>query len=565
MENTKAKKTKDMQHFQDLTEARALHDLIKIIHLIGNTSAKIHGVLDKDEIFKILIEEFRKSKHYTLSILLLTDDRLKLRIAKTSLAPERLKAGEKIAGVQLRGHEIDLNKSDSYSQVVKKGKIIQVNVGDLIHELFPQPIAFLISKTMGSKNKNCILVPLYQDKNIMGVIAVSSTQLFEYFIPLVKNFAHHISQALELADGNTWRKQIEKILSESERRLRNILASSPDAITVTDLDGNITECNQATLNMHGFSSKRELIGKSAFELIAEKDHQRALENMKKTLKQGFLKDIEYTFLTKNGREFPAELSASVIRDSSGNPTAFIAITKNIFKRKQAAHAKSEFVSIASHQLRTPLSIMNWYSEMLLDGKAGKLNNQQGKYLEEIYEASQRLTKSMNLLLNASRIELGILGVNPEPINLGEIVDSVLSEFFLEIRNKNVKVEKDYGKKQLIINADPDIIRIIFQNLLSNAIKYLPKRGKVRVFIEKQNSSALIKVSDNGYGIPGAQQPKIFTKFFRASNAKEKEPDGAGLGLYIVKLILEKSGGKIWFESEENKGTTFYLRIPLNKA
>jgi len=123
-------------------------------------------------------------------------------------------------------------------------------------------------------------------------------------------------------------------LQESRDKFRSILSSSPNAITVADLNGNIVECNQATLDMHGYSSKDELIGKSAFELIAKKDHKRATENLKKTLEQGSVKNIEYIFLTKDGCEFSAELSASLIRDFSGKPVLLVAITKDISERKR---------------------------------------------------------------------------------------------------------------------------------------------------------------------------------------------------------------------------------------
>lgn len=138
---------------------------------------------------------------------------------------------------------------------------------------------------------------------------------------------------LGIGEDITERKLSEEALKESEEKCRKILSSSPDAITVTDLDGKIVECNQATLDIHGFSMKEELIARNAFELIASKDHERASENLKKTLEQGYIGNLEYTFLTKDGREFPAELSVSLIRDTIGNPMLFVGITKDITQRK----------------------------------------------------------------------------------------------------------------------------------------------------------------------------------------------------------------------------------------
>ena len=132
----------------------------------------------------------------------------------------------------------------------------------------------------------------------------------------------------------TERKKAEEALRKSEEKLRNIFISSPDATIISDLNGNIIECNQATLDVGGYSSKEELIGKNGFWFIAKKDHERAMKNMKKTLEQGSVKNIEYTFLTKDGLEYPAELSASVMRDDSGNPIGFIAITKDVTERKR---------------------------------------------------------------------------------------------------------------------------------------------------------------------------------------------------------------------------------------
>jgi len=139
---------------------------------------------------------------------------------------------------------------------------------------------------------------------------------------------------------------------------------------------------------------------------------------------------------------------------------------------------------------------------------------------------------------------------------------VLDELSTQIKNKRLQVEKIYEKNLPIINADPQLTRIIFQNLLSNSVKYTPDRRVISLTIKTQKSDILIKVSDSGYGIPKAQQSQVFKKLFRADNIRVKEPDGTGLGLYIVKSVIEQFGGKIWFESTQNKGTIFYVTIPL---
>jgi len=214
-------------------------------------------------------------------------------------------------------------------------------------------------------------------------------------------------------------------------------------------------------------------------------------------------------------------------------------------------------------LRTPLSAVNWYTEMLLAGDAGKINKTQKQYLKEVYNSNKRMVELVNALLNVSRIDLGTFAIHPELCDIKKIADSVLSELTHAIEAKKMKIKKSYDKKLPKMNVDQKLIRIIFQNLLTNAIKYTPEGGKVFVSIEKQNDDALIKVSDTGYGIPKKDQPKIFEKLFRSDNIRSKETDGTGLGLYIIKSILEYSGGKISFESEENKGTTFFVTIPLS--
>ena len=222
---------------------KTARDLIEIIHFTENVSAKIHGVLDKAEIYRTVKEEFAKSKRYTASILLLTDDGSKLRIAQTSVSPGELKAGEKAAGVRLKGYKIDLQKSRIYSQVVREGKTIQVNVSDIIGELFPRPLAYLISKIMGYEKSPSILTPLKRRGKIIGVLAMTSADLAEYFIPSVRNLGQHISIALELADEQAERKRAEEELQRAHNDLeRRVEERTTDLILANEqLEQEITE------------------------------------------------------------------------------------------------------------------------------------------------------------------------------------------------------------------------------------------------------------------------------------------------------------------------------------
>jgi len=225
-------------------------------------------------------------------------------------------------------------------------------------------------------------------------------------------------------------------------------------------------------------------------------------------------------------------------------------------------AKDEFVSIASHQLRTPLTALKGYTGMLLDGDAGPVNEKQHEYLTEIKNANDRMISLITALLNVSRVDLDVFIVEPEPVDLKKVAKDILKDLQMKIVEKKLLVKTVFEKNIPIISADLNIIRMIFQNLFTNALKYIAPGGKINISIKKDGANILISVADTGYGIPKKVQSKIFTKMFRADNARVNDPDGTGLGLYIVKSTLEKTGGRIWFESTENKGSIFYVTTPI---
>jgi signal transduction histidine kinase/HAMP domain-containing protein len=282
-----------------------------------------------------------------------------------------------------------------------------------------------------------------------------------------------------------------------------------------------------------------------------------------TLATGEVSEKNDIFINKgNGVRIAILAVSSPILDNNNNVTSAVGVFQDKTKEFEIDRAKTEFVSLASHQLRTPLSAINWYSEMLLSGDAGKLNDEQEKYVKEVSAGSMRMVKLVNSLLNVSRLELGTFSVDPEDTDIVRLLLSVLDEIKPKVDEKNQLFKQDFDSSLPKINIDPKLIRMVFQNLASNAVKYTNYGGTITSRLKEEEGSLVFSISDDGVGIPKAQQKNIFTKLFRADNVKATDTEGTGLGLYIVKKIVENSGGKIWLESEENKGTTFFVEIPL---
>lgn len=241
------------------------------------------------------------------------------------------------------------------------------------------------------------------------------------------------------------------------------------------------------------------------------------------------------------------------------------VITDVTKEMEVDRAKTEFVSLASHQLKTPLTSISWLAEALLRGTGGKLTAEQENYVSKIMESSGRMSTMVNDLLNVSRIETDTLAIRPETVDAVALMTSVIDEQRHAAEEKGVALTFTHTDNIPTPSADPQLLRMIFQNLLSNAIKYTGQGGAVACDMspaEAGREMIFLSVKDSGIGIPKKDVPHIFEKLVRASNAQSLVPDGTGLGLYLVKTILDRVGGGITFESEEGKGTTFYATIPL---
>jgi signal transduction histidine kinase len=236
---------------------------------------------------------------------------------------------------------------------------------------------------------------------------------------------------------------------------------------------------------------------------------------------------------------------------------------NLTREKIIDKMKSEFISIAAHQLRTPLSAIKWVIKMILDGDAGKLNDEQKNLLSQGYASNERIIALVNDMLNVSRIEEGRFGYSFTPDKLDEALDIVVKSLANQIANKKIKLDLFLPPKLPMVYMDKQKMVLVLQNILENAVKYTPEHGKIDIKVKNTNDNLEIAIKDNGVGIPQNDQAKLFSKFFRASNVMRMQAEGSGLGLFIVKNIIEKHGGTIICKSEEGHGTEFVFTLPLD--
>jgi len=377
-----------------------------------------------------------------------------------------------------------------------------------------------------------------------------------------------------LEDVEEEKAKVENLANDLEK-FKLAVENASDQIVITDSEGIVIYGNKAVLRITGYTPE-EALGKKAgvlWKLPMPLPYYQNLWDVIKNKKQVFVNEIQNK--RKSGDVYIALINISPVFNDNGDIIYYVAIERDITKEKEVDKAKTEFVSLASHQLRTPLSAINWYTEMLLAGDAGAINDEQRNYLNEVAIGNKRMVDLVDDLLNVSRLDMGTFIVESKPTDLRELMKSAIDENKSKIIEKKLKIEEKEEGDISEFPADEKLLRMVFQNLLSNAVKYTPPEGSVKVNIMKRNKgdifgekvleedSLVFSVEDSGMGIPSQQQDKIFQKLFRADNAKESETEGTGLGLYVIKSIIDKANGSIWFKSEQNKGTTFYVAFSSN--
>lgn len=338
--------------------------------------------------------------------------------------------------------------------------------------------------------------------------------------------------------------------------------NSYEHIIFTDPQGIVIYANKAAEKITGYS-RGEMIGQkpSLWGNQMSRKFYKEMWNTIKAERRTFIGEMKNK--RKNGQFYMAESNIFPIIGKDGEIKFFVGIERDVTEERKLDEARVNFIAIASHQLRTPITSIKWIAELLLSGDLGILNKEQADLVGDLSVSARRMIQLVNSLLNIARIESEDLNVNSEAVNLRKVYDSIVREFEVSAKSKKLKFTFINETGMSDFKSDYNLFYEILKNLLSNSIKYTLEGGSIETRLSVKGDSIICAVKDTGIGIPKNQQDQIFSKLFRADNAVKVSTDGTGLGMYIIKNLADLLGGKVWFESEENKGTTVYVSLPLS--
>jgi len=370
----------------------------------------------------------------------------------------------------------------------------------------------------------------------------------------------------------TPQKKSQLALVESEEKLRNILYSSPDPITVVDLRGNITEANLAAVKILGYNSVEEIIGTNALAMVAPGEKNRGILSLKHVLRKGSIQNEEFELNLKNKKKIYVELSASIIKDANERPQGIVAITKDITERKEYEHnlkiakekaeqsdkLKSAFLANMSHEIRTPMNAILGFSELLKNEKIQ--NEERDEYIKIINNKGNELLLIINDIIDISKIEAGDIKIFRQEFEVNPFLRDMYNTFNEEknlMSKEQVQLRLSIPEgKNPVINSDQTRIQQILSNLLNNALKFTEEGFIELGYRMMPNKTIEFYVQDSGIGIPKDKHAVIFDRFRQADESVSSIHGGTGLGLAISKNLVNLLGGEICLESEESQGSEF---------
>jgi PAS domain S-box-containing protein len=368
----------------------------------------------------------------------------------------------------------------------------------------------------------------------------------------------------ELADIELTR--LLKLTIESQARVRAVMDATSEGILLIGRDGVMAYHNRRFLDLFGFEAE-QIDGRhlASLEGPINRIFDEPDEFRRSILRAARRPGEDTRFLTK--QYYPQvrdlEVNTAPVTDRQDRDLGRLHAFRDVTRERELDRMKDEFVSLVSHELRTPLTSIKGYVDLLIDGDAGEVTEEQKEFLDIVKNNSDRLVLLVNDLLDVSRIEAGRVNLRLQPVDLAGSIHEVATSLrpLMEQKRQSLKLELPADLPQ--VRADRDRVAQIVTNLLSNAHKYTLEGGAVTVRAQAREDRVQVEVSDTGVGMTADERDKLFTKFFRAQNPATQNISGTGLGLNIVKSLVEKQGGRIWVTSEPMKGSTFIFTIPAD--
>ncbi|MCA9362744.1 PAS domain S-box protein [Candidatus Kaiserbacteria bacterium] len=413
---------------------------------------------------------------------------------------------------------------------------------------------FLLSFTV------VVFLTFYYDFSQVDLAGLLFIVAFLCCVFLAKN-TFDMTRAAEASEE--LKKSIAKDLAfNSEELYIQLYKNSPVPYLIIDQEGLVKSANISAVRLLG-EKQTKVNGINIFSRLTS-DNPHHLDFLTEKYRSGVSVSNEMVKVNRDdNREAWALLSLFLFIDASGEKIGLMTLV-DITRQKRAEDAKSEFVSLASHQLRTPIAGMKWSAELLLMDNPDALTARQRKYIDRLLISIKRMALLVDDFLRVSRFELGTFKPEFQKVVLADLFEDVREELSGRVKQKHLEVKTFYDESVTEIITDPNLVRMIVTNLYSNATKYTRENGTIHLGFARKEDDLVISVADNGMGIPVADQSEIFSKLFRASNAARNVPDGTGLGLYIVRQAVSVLKGHITFTTAENVGTTFEVTLPYEE-
>lgn len=352
-------------------------------------------------------------------------------------------------------------------------------------------------------------------------------------------------------------EETQDVMESERNRLDSVLSHMTDGVIATDRRGKVTSINEMAMTLLNVKGE-DVIGQSILELLdIEEDY---------TLRKLLEKPDEMLIHRENPYRGTVILRTdfAMIRRESGFISGLVAVMHDVTEQEKTEQERREFVSNVSHELRTPLTSMRSYIEALSEG-AWKDEEIAPNFLKVTLDETDRMIRMINDLLDLSRMDSQQSTLQLEYININELLSFVLDRFDMIMNNeekgKKYRIRRDFTQRELWAEVDPDKIIQVIDNIMNNAIKYSPDGGTITVHLSETHNNILLSITDQGLGIPKKDLQKVFDRFYRVDKARARKQGGTGLGLAITKEVIKAHGGNIWVESQEGRGSTFYITLP----